>query len=450
MKNSSNIVTLKSIVAFLNPTIADATISYRGLVIPRLMFAIEPNSILTNYQNCFLALRDSDKYSVTAICNSKIFRDAIQKYDFTKESNLNVTIGSIGLDKFAKLTITITDIKEDGVSDLELEKQRIKKYCKKNNYYSYRNMQLPLHVNNIAIITTSSGNTASDIINQIGLKSENISLFKCASNAQSIASTLKEVVYSKKYQLALLFRGGNEDAHMINFSLEPVLDEVIQSPILVASAIGHESDTPIVQSIVDIGFDTPTSFAKHISEHNERFSERLTTINNEIIASSIDKHREMYRRVLNHEKNIIALSDELIEDRFENVARTQKLILDDAQSILTAQLLKNKNSVDLILQSASIFTYKNNDITKTIEHINSDIAYLLKKTDKEINYKIKFINSTCTSILDSKLKNIDSIYHDINGTSETINADKEHSIKNTKLRIIVAVLVVIILYMLFR
>ncbi len=251
-----------------------------------------------NNRLCYLPLIDKKKQKATFVCPEDIYLRSHKHYNFTKEKSVDIRIKKISFGKDGKMQIHIKSIRENGISELEIKKRKIKKYANEKGYYQRHKKTLPSFVEKIAIITTKTGNTSTDIINQVGSKNDSIKLYTCDSDGKSIAHILQTVINTKKFQLAVLFRGGNEDQYMIEFSHTEVLDVIAHSPIPIATAIGHESDKPIVQSIADLYFDTPSSFAKEIKNHNTQF------LNSVLQSSKITN--ESFYDILSQVKNRVA------------------------------------------------------------------------------------------------------------------------------------------------
>lgn len=274
--------TLRNIVSVYTDKVKDLSFVFRDVVLTDLSFSNNINNVKFYFNKqagsnkiCYLQVADKDGIAITLICDEVVFTKSVKKYALDKSKSIDVRVDFIDIDYQGKLFIKIKSIRENGISELELKKKMINEYCTKNNYFVREKKRLPEFLSSIALITTNSGNTASDIIKQVGLKSKYIQLYTCNSNSKEIANTLREVSTNGLHQLVVLFRGGNEDKSMINFSEICVLDAVVDSPIMVASAIGHESDRPIVQFVADYGYDTPSSFARAIAQNNIRFTDKV-------------------------------------------------------------------------------------------------------------------------------------------------------------------------------
>jgi exonuclease VII large subunit len=126
---------------------------------------------------------------------------------------------------------------------------------------------------------------------------------------------------------------------MIYFSKIHVIEEIIKTKIITASAIGHQSDHPIIQDIVDLGYDTPSSFAKAIKEHN-----------NNIIYDLYLKNKEINKKINNIYNSIkinIINKNKIINLNFNNILikkqKQNKLILNEINNKIDKIIEKNKN-----------------------------------------------------------------------------------------------------------
>lgn len=368
----NNIIPSTSIEDILDafaPHLADISKRFKNFQIINLSF-VNPINTLRRYGNVYyLNLMDTQKHKFTAVCNADLFDKSRYDYDLSGKTSVNIGIDSLKLDNSGKLSIVINSIVKYGVSAREAKKQKIIKYCKENNYYQRTKKIMPSYVSKIAMITTSSGNTESDILNQIGLRSSNMSVIKCRSDEKDIASALRGVVNSGQYQIAVLFRGGNEDEHMLKFSATCVIDEIVKSPIPVASAIGHESDHSIVDDIVDIEFSTPSSFAKGIYAHNNMFIENLKALGKSVDENGISCLKVVWKNNKSSNKSIkreisliVKRMVEHIRDTNKEITLSTKNILNDVIGRTSALNEKTNNDVEAIRMAAKSKKMKRNVI----------------------------------------------------------------------------------------
>ena len=298
-------LTFADIITFYINKTKNIASTFSDYTLVNLAFNKDPNKISTAYGNhYYLDLQDERKQNLTILCPKAVFEHNRSFLQLDTNSAIDIIIDSIFLNKQGRLLIKIKSFTENGISALAKEKRRIEKYCIAHALFSRQKKKLPKFINKIAIITTKSSYVESDIINQIGLAPRCITVFKCESSAVGIQNQLKSATIACEFQLVVLFRGGNEDASMIYFSHESVLKTIENSPIPVVSAIGHESDSPIVDKVADLHFSTPSSFAKAVYASNQQFVQYVNTLNKNILSQVRNTYRPVYRKVKMHPEKI--------------------------------------------------------------------------------------------------------------------------------------------------
>lgn len=307
---SETTLSLKTIADFFNSKANEYGAMFNDMVMLELSFERFYSNMKfygkSGQKVCYLQVIDRNGYKATVVCPQELYESSHKRYNFNAGKSIDIRLKSVSVGRDGRLQLTIKSIRENGISELELTKRKIIEYCEHKGYFSRSKKMLPSVISKIALLTTKTGNTASDIIEQIGLKTECVELYQCDSNGHSIANAIEMLSKQGLHQLIVLFRGGNEDQHMIEFSRIEVLDAIVNSHIPVASAIGHEADKPIVQSIADVGFDTPSSFAKEIAKHNMYFStnvnNRMESIKNSfnrIVTDAIEKNSRTSASLMN-------------------------------------------------------------------------------------------------------------------------------------------------------
>lgn len=401
MSSSVNANNMAQITSNINlKTIIDAyldsskTISeiYRGFSISKLSFAY-PLSGLRDYGGrYYLNLNDIDGRTITIICPVDIFKKAKKEYELEDKSSIDVVVDNIWIGRNAKITISISSLMANGISLREIEKRRIIKYCNEKGYYDRVKKQMPSFISSIALITTNTGNTQSDITNQTGLILECMDIYKCSSDEKEIAKIIYSTSNSGKYQMVVLFRGGNEDEHMLKFSRECVLDEVVNSSILIASAIGHDVDQPIVQDIADIGFSSPSSFAKEIFAINKSFLLKTDELQRKIEEASLEALRSEYKHLTKTNKEIRSI---IINYIFKDTVDKVKSLRIDINSFLS-EIIQRR-----VLEKIGILHVNMN--TSVGEAVNGNVLNKITSIEDKIDKNIEILRITAKSKKQTKI-----------------------------------------------
>ncbi len=245
-----------------------------------------------NSGHVYFTLKD-EVSSVSAV----IWKYTLLSLDFVPEEGMDI-ICSGKITTFSgqsKYQIIVSKIELAGQGALlkELE-ERKKKYFNEGLFSSKFKKNIPFLPNVIGIVTSSSGAVIKDILQRLSdrfptkvyLWSVSVQGSKAAreiSNAIDGFNKLKSNGL-KKPDLIIVARGGGSLEDLWAFNEEIVIRSVFKSKIPIISAIGHETDTTLIDFVSDLRVPTPTAAAEKavpiISEMKlkiEEFGFRLKT-----------------------------------------------------------------------------------------------------------------------------------------------------------------------------
>lgn len=244
---------------------------YRTFVIEDL--SIDPSCSLKPWRNGnrWLTVSDSNKERARISIPQHVWSRAINKgYEITNEASIDVAIETLFVDKRQQIQIEAMAVRVSGQSQLEAKREAINKYCEERGYFTREKLPLPVIITRLAIITTEYSDIESDITRQTGMRKDLITPYRFDGSPAGLKNTLASVIKEQRYDIIALYRGGREDEPMFVFSDPIVLDEIVASPVPIASALGHERDIPPVQRVVSLGCASPSKFALYVKERNEQ------------------------------------------------------------------------------------------------------------------------------------------------------------------------------------
>ena len=300
----------------------------------------------------YLTLKDEN-----AIINGIIWRSSVAKIKIQPEEGLEVICSgkiSTGYNPGrypgrSNYQITIDSMKPAGVGALmAILEERKQKLKIEGLFEEIHKKTLPKYPTSIGVITSPTGAVLQDIKHRISDRFPcNIILWpvpvqgndaaELIENAISGFNTLDESKIQKP-DVIILARGGGSIEDLWCFNEEEVVRAVFQSQIPVISAIGHETDTTLVDYAADMRAPTPTAAAE------------LATPAKDILITELSENSNRLNKSI---KNIVSMSR-------ERVASVQKL-LPSYQNLFNLKL----NDINILAQRlpTAIKIYLQNEIT---------------------------------------------------------------------------------------
>ena len=166
--------------------------------------------------------------------------------------------------------------------------QKYKKDFENKGYYlPNEKLNLPEKIKNIAIVTSQNGAAIQDIIYTFdnNLCNVDYDIFNVPVQGNTCpGSIIKELnnLENESYDLVFISRGGGSFEDLFGFS-NPELIEVAHNfnkPIL--SAVGHQTDTSILDLVADVSAPTPSLGAQLIIDTNRKYVNKLEDLKNTI------------------------------------------------------------------------------------------------------------------------------------------------------------------------
>ena len=300
----------------------------------------------------YLTLKDEN-----AVINGIIWRSSVAKIKIRPEEGLEVICSgkiSTGYNPGrypgrSNYQITIDSMKPAGVGALmAILEERKQKLKIEGLFEEIHKKTLPKYPTSIGVITSPTGAVLQDIKHRISDRFPcNIILWPVPVQGNDAAELIENAILGfntldeskiQKPDVIILARGGGSIEDLWCFNEEEVVRAVFQSQIPVISAIGHETDTTLVDYAADMRAPTPTAAAELATPAKDRLITELSENSNRLNSSI---------------KNIISMSK-------ERVVSVQKL-LPSYQNLFNLKL----NDINILAQRlpTAIKIYLQNEIT---------------------------------------------------------------------------------------
>ena len=290
---------------------------------------------------------------------------------------------------------------------LKLIEERKKRLAAKGLFDEKYKQRLPYIPNRIGIITSPTGSVIYDIINRLKDRFPvNIDLWPTAVQGNQAAEMIIDAIkgfndlqYSEKPCVIIIARGGGSVEDLMIFNDEKLAIAVFESKIPIISAIGHETDTTIIDYVSDLRAPTPSAAA-----------EKVVPVRNDLIMQ-INKWKERLQNSMeikmNHSRDLFNNFIRLIRDpRYIIDKYEEKLAVINKDFSSSFQLLINDKKNKLNYNFTKLKSPEELSILKNVQYQN-----LFKNLNLQIEQKIKDNALAFNNI--SRLLNSNSINHNL-------------------------------------
>ena len=385
----------------------------------------------------YLNLKD-DKAVIKAI----IWRSAAARISFVPEDGLEVicsgklTTGYSdrypGRSDYSIIVDSITPAGEGAL--MALLEQRKKKLAAEGLFEEQNKKSLPKYPETIGIVTSPTGAVIKDILHRLDERFPcNVILWPVPVQGQDAAQLISDAVdgfnnLSSKDEvnipdLIIIARGGGSIEDLWPFNEEIVIRSVFKSNIPIVSAIGHETDTTLIDFVSDLRAPTPTAAAEISTPDKEELLRDISEKNNRL-NYSINLYLD------NLKDNFISIKDKLpvslklflnnLTSNFQNISQSLnfrvlgeqlksskvKLIsleesLLKAKNILVERLQKELDNKSTLLESLSYksvlkrgysVTRSSNKIIKSKKDLKDESELIIETNFATLKAKLREIN----------------------------------------------------------
>ena len=214
----------------------------------------------------YFSLKDSN-----ALISAVLFRAAASLIKFEIEDGLEVfAYGRIttyaGRSNYQ---IIVEKLEIAGVGAImEMIEKRRQKFLKLGYFDDRHKKSLPFWPKEIAVITSQTGAVLHDILHRIEDRfPTKIFLYPVAVQGKKAhLEVINAIKYFEKAQnkpnLIIIARGGGSFEDLLPFNEEELIEAVFAAQIPIISAIGHETDTSLIDYVSDLRAPTPTAAAE--------------------------------------------------------------------------------------------------------------------------------------------------------------------------------------------
>jgi exodeoxyribonuclease VII large subunit len=385
----------------------------------------------------YLNLKD-DKAVIKAI----IWRSAAARISFVPEDGLEVicsgklTTGYSdrypGRSDYSIIVDSITPAGEGAL--MALLEQRKKKLAAEGLFEEQNKKSLPKYPETIGIVTSPTGAVIKDILHRLNERFPcNVILWPVPVQGQDAAQLISDAVdgfnnLSSKDEvnipdLIIIARGGGSIEDLWPFNEEIVIRSVFKSNIPIVSAIGHETDTTLIDFVSDLRAPTPTAAAeistpdkeellRDISEKNNRLNYSINLYLDNLKDNFISIKDKLpvslklflnnltsYFQNISQSLNFRVLGEQLKSSKVKLISLEESLL--KAKNILVERLQKELDNKSMLLESLSYksvlkrgysVTRSSNKIIKSKQDLKDESELIIETNFATLKAKLREIN----------------------------------------------------------
>lgn len=255
------------------------------------------------------------------------------------------------------LSLNIKDIDPAyTVGDMALQRKQIIERLQNEGVFDMnKELELPLVPQKIAVISSRTAAGYQDFMNQLESNSLGIKFYthlfeafmQGTETVPSIMSALDRIFeYEDFFDAVAIIRGGGASADLSSFDNYDLAFHITQFPLPVVTGIGHEKDDTIIDLVAHTRMKTPTAVAEFFISGAERFYERLSALEEEVV--------QLTRETVDSKK-------EELEDFAENLNRYVGAFINEKNK----QLIKTGNKLQ---QQVSRFSFSKKYELNNLKH----------------------------------------------------------------------------------
>jgi len=326
-----------------------------------------------------------------------MFRNNASKVNFKPVDGSKVlVVGKISCyEANGNYQIYVEEMLEDGVGNLYLEFEKLKKKLSEKGYFDESlKKPIPKFPRKIGVITATTGAAIRDIITTINRRYNlaDLYIFPCLVQGENAKDDIvKKLAIADNYDLdvIILGRGGGSIEDLWGFNEEIVAEQIYKCKTPIISAVGHEIDFTISDFVSDLRAPTPTAAAE------------LAVPNKMDLINYI---RQLEIRTIKSIKNNLEIKEKKLS-YLEN-----SYILKNPGNIYEAKIQKLDNYIDkLVININNIYKSKEYNFAKALNKLDALNPILTIKR----GYSITKLNDRVISDI-KKLKENDVIVTELN------------------------------------
>ncbi len=289
---------------------------------------------------------------------------------------------------------------------LKLIEERKKRLQKKGYFDQDKKKPLPYLPTRIGIITSPTGSVVFDIINRVNDRFPiNLDIWPVPVQGIDAVSSINKAIigFNEKVDLMpdliIIARGGGSTEDLMAFNDENLAIQVFKSKIPIISAIGHETDTTIIDLVSDLRASTPTAAAEKAVPVKFEIEQKLKNLDfklNSKLKYKLDSVRDNF----DYLNKLIKAPNFIINLYNSKLAETFKKLEFSIKNKIKITFINLSNISKLINEPSSLIRINKKSISEISKNLekNIDEKYLTNLNKFRSNLRLLNSNSISTNL----------------------------------------------------
>ena len=343
----------------------------------------------------YFTLKDSSS-SIKAV----MFSSYAASLKFMPQSGMNVIVmGSLQVfERDGVYQLYVTDIQPDGIGAQYLAFEQLKeKLAAEGLFEPIYKKPLPKFPKRVGIVTAKGGAALRDILNILGRRypfCEAI-VFPCVVQGEYAVDSICEALEfadSSGCDVIICGRGGGSPEDLFAFNSEKIARTVFAMNTPVISAVGHETDTTLIDFVSDLRAPTPSAAAELAVPDTASLSAAVDSYKNALdnaFATVIARKRHELMVIESELKNyapsaaLSAMREKLASNEIR-LSEAMKSCIEKKKAVIgsRAAALDSLSPLKIMSRGYSL-VYKENELIKSADELSEGDRITIRFADNE-------------------------------------------------------------------
>lgn len=271
-----------------------------------------------------------------------------------EEGQMVVVGGNIDVyERDGKYQLYAKQIVLDGAGLLYEKYERLKRELEEMGMFApeYK-QQIPKYIKTLGVVTAPTGAAVRDIINIATRRNPYIQiiLYPAIVQGEQAAESIVNGIHALEQlgvDVMIVGRGGGSIEDLWAFNERIVAQAVFDSKIPIISAVGHETDTTIIDYVADLRAPTPSAAAELAVFDYQQFVERMESYQNALVYSMENQIKKKQNELSTYKLHLKYLSpmNQIQEKRMQGMDLEGKL-----DEVMKRKLMTKRHELALIVE----------------------------------------------------------------------------------------------------